>query len=808
MKFSRDYEFIKLPKLSKAAAHSWNDAKDIGADGVRKLLRAGFNYGVRLKQHQGVIDIDPRNGGSMEHFTKLGIDLTEYPIVLTPSGGFHVYVLFPPGIEIYKNRPEFPGVDFKSIGGYVVGPGSVHPDFPNGPKYLWDDFSATTFPPKLCPPVLLATITRSLSSSDELAGMVEADLWTVEQLEEVLGRLNVEEFRDNESWFALMTAVHEATGGLGKEAFLEWSTSDPKYSEHEKIIGKRWDSLRAGKSGNAGAGTLLHILLEHGVEGPLNIDLTAEFAEVVKDNPDPQTPATRIIRIKGGTLPQQVRVAEQLLGEKTIGEPMEGIFQRAGLLVRIARYNGTIDEPDEDGISRANGTLQILNAGTNMLRMRMTEAAEWLKYDARSEEWKRVDAPFDVAATLSEASGLWPTTPSLNGVLESPTLRPDGSVLSTPGYDSQSGLFLDTKLKFATVKDAPTFEDAEAALALVRNVMKGFPFVSKAGESAALAMTFTPFARFAMRAAPMFVISAPKMGSGKTLLSNLPNYIASGKPSSLISQSETPEEERKRLLALLLQGSIVTVIDNVERPLKSDALCTALTEPTIQDRILGSTRVISVPTRTVWVVTGNNVRVDGDLTSRCLLIALDPECERPEEREFDVNLHEFVPKNRNVLASAIMTILRAYIVAGSPLNGKLPVYGRFEQWSKFIREPLVWLGLEDPCETRKQIETRDPVRDNLGNLLVAWWAKFGNQAMTLQEVMLAVDSDLDGSFNDLSNAINAVAQEKGRVNNHRLGNFIARHESRIEQGCRFEKYAPGGKGVMRWRVHNFDDIGL
>lgn len=806
MRFSSDFEFIKLPKHSKAAAHSWNDAKDITGEGVRKLLRAGLNYGVRLKQHQLVVDIDPRNGGKPELF---GFDLSDFPTVLTPSGGLHVYMTLPPGVEIFKNVKAYPGVDFKSIGGYVVGPGSVHPDFIQGPKYQWDDFSSSTFPPKECPAELLAQIKRSLSSSDELDGIVETDLWTEEQLEEVLGRLNVAEFQSNDTWLALMMAVHEATGGLGKHAFKEWSTSDEKYAEHGKIIDKRWDSLRAGKAGNAGAGTLLHILLEHGVEGPLNIDLTAEFADVVKDNPNPQIPnGPPVIRIKGGFLPQNVRAAEQALGEKTSAEPFNGIFQRAGMLVRIARYAGTIDEPDDDGIKRANGTLQILSSGTDFLRMRMTECAEWLKFDVRSNEWKRVDAPHDVANTLQEASGMWPNIPALNGILESPTMRPGGTVLNAPGYDPQSGLFLDSKLKFAAIKDEPSFDDAQQALALLQELVKGFPFVNAAGRSVALAMMLTPFARFAMRSAPMFVISAPKMGSGKTLLSNLPNYLASGKPSSLISQSDTPEEERKRLLALLLQGSIVTVIDNVERPLKSDALCTALTEPTIQDRILGSTRVISVPTRTVWIATGNNIRIDGDLTSRCLLCALDPECERPEERSFEVNLHDYAPRNRNVLASACLTILRAYVVAGSPLNSKTPVYGRFEQWSKMVREPLLWLGLDDPCETRKHIETRDPVRDNLGNLLLAWWAAFGTEAKTLQEVMLDVDSDLDGKFNDLSNAINAIAQERGRVNNHRLGNFIAKHESRIEQGCRFEKYSHAHRGISRWRVNNLDDLGL
>ena len=32
------------------------------------------------------------------------------------------------------------------------------------------------------------------------------------------------------------------------------------------------------------------------------------------------------------------------------------------------------------------------------------------------------------------------------------------------------------------------------------------------------------------------------------------------------------------------------VIDNIERPLQSDALCTAITEPTFTDRLLGQSR--------------------------------------------------------------------------------------------------------------------------------------------------------------------------------------------------------------------------
>jgi hypothetical protein len=84
-----------------------------------------------------VIDIDPKNGG-FESFAKLEEevgpikDLCFY-IVLTGSGGLHLYFYHPDNLCI-KGRINFrAGIDIKSDGGYVVSPYSIHP---NGTQYL------------------------------------------------------------------------------------------------------------------------------------------------------------------------------------------------------------------------------------------------------------------------------------------------------------------------------------------------------------------------------------------------------------------------------------------------------------------------------------------------------------------------------------------------------------------------------------------------------------------------------------------------------------------------------------------------
>jgi hypothetical protein len=529
------------------------------------------------------------------------------------------------------------------------------------------------------------------------------------------------------------------------------------------------------------------------------------------------------IRCFGGSLPRNVTDAERTLAVASGRDPAQGVYQRGGVLTRITRLPVATAE---GGIRRAAGSLQILTAGPDFLRLRLTQTAIWLKFDKRSEEWVATDAPASVARTLADIAGMWPNTRNLAGIVEAPALRPDGTILDRPGFDPDSGLYFDPgSTEFPSIPASPTRRDAEAALELLMEIIKGFPFVDEASKSVALAMQITPAIRYAVRAAPLTGISAPKMSSGKTLLAQLPAYINTGRSPAMMAQADDPQEEKKRLLALLLEGSIVTVLDNCERALKSDALCTALTETVIRDRILGSTRTISVPTTTTWIATGNGLCFDGDLSSRALLCTLDPQCERPEEREFSVNLHEEVPKRRGELAAAALTIVRAFLAAGAPRQ-KIPTFGRFEAWSRFAREPLVWLGCADPCATRRAIEARDTVRNRLGNLLEAWYGVFGDHektvaaaihetdptlriaacaaavpdnAATTSEELKALRSAYADKLQALRNALEAVGENRGALDGRRIGAFLSKHEGRIECGCRADQAGSRSNATL-WSV--------
>jgi predicted P-loop ATPase len=92
------------------------------------------NLGVKLTDEDLVIDIDPRNfpqGVSpLEAFQEL-IDFhlkNSTYIVKTGGGGLHLYFKKPKDFPIRGALKEFPGLEFKTRGQYVVGAGSTHPD--------------------------------------------------------------------------------------------------------------------------------------------------------------------------------------------------------------------------------------------------------------------------------------------------------------------------------------------------------------------------------------------------------------------------------------------------------------------------------------------------------------------------------------------------------------------------------------------------------------------------------------------------------------------------------------------------------
>ena len=536
----------------------------------------------------------------------------------------------------------------------------------------------------------------------------------------------------------------------------------------------------------------------HGLEA---VRAAIEGAAVKPVKAEKQTAETEravMIRCIPGELPEMADKAESALCKHE-----SNFYQRGGHLVRwCVSHAETVR-----GITRPGGAVVILAMDADYLLDRLNRLIGWERWSEEKEDYVPCNAPRTVASTLLARRGLWKAQP-LVAAINAPTLRPDGSILDKPGYDAATGLlFANTAVDFPPIPQQPTYEHAKAALAfLYKEVLSGFPFARAHDKSAALSSILTALVRHGLKSAPMHTFNAPVMASGKSLLADVVALIATGHPATVMSYTPDGDEMRKRVLSVLMQGDLVVNLDNVEEPLASQTLCTALTQEAFTDRLLGVNKTGTAPTLCCWLATGNNLVVAGDLTTRLVPCNLDPQVERPEEREFSRNLYDWIPANRPALVQAGLTLLRAYIVAGRP---KQPIknFARFEDWSGLIRSALVWLGEDDPLAGREALEDGDPVRVKLRSLLLAWYATFRTAGATCKEAANRANEtklDDEGQEQPAYSAIKEALEEHfadrgGKVNSRYLGEFLKKYAGRVDVGARFEASGISHHAV-NWRV--------
>ncbi len=502
---------------------------------------------------------------------------------------------------------------------------------------------------------------------------------------------------------------------------------------------------------------------------------------------EPSAPAVLRPRIAivAGEMPRIVEECQRELREAGIP-----IYQRGGMLVRIAR----LDEDAAVGVfKRRSGDLVLLPVTVEWMLTTLARCATFEKYDGRTESMRAIDPPLAVAKAILAASGAW-SFPVLRQLVAAPTLSETGELIARPGYDEKSQIYADFNVDdFPVINEKLSRDDALAALGKLTSLLAEFAFSGgsdSASRSVAISAIVTAAVRAALRTAPLHAANAAKAGSGKTELMQIVPRIVLGRAAPTLPVSGDEEEIRKTLLTILVCGDQIALLDNIEKPLESAALCAAITSETYTDRLLGSSTRATVGTRCMLLATGNHLELVGDLTSRAVVAVLDPEDEQPDQRRFARNLGEYIAAHRGELLAAALTITLAYRAAGMPSVEGPP--SRFPDWDQFVRRPLLWLGCADPLSTQLGLRANDPAREGLVALLTAARAAFSDRAFTVADlVKCAAGGDRFGSeMQDpiLREAVLNVAGDRGElINARRLGRYLVRNLRRIEDGMRFEE---------------------
>ena len=440
---------------------------------------------------------------------------------------------------------------------------------------------------------------------------------------------------------------------------------------------------------------------------------------------------------------------------------------------------------------------------------------DFQKFDGRNETWRSVDCPEAIAAAYLQRKGRRKLRP-LRGVISTPTLRADGSILEEVGYDEDSALFFDPcGLKYPAVPENPSRDDALRALAALKEPISLFPYVPdnaeaslerSASRSVTLSAMITGLIRASLATAPIHSSSAPVAGSGKSMLDNIVAVLATGRTCHPVAETPNTEEFEKRLATALIKGSQIIGLGNCTVRIGGGLLCQAVTESVISIRDFGVLKDVEIENTALILVNGNNLVFSGDVIRRVLRAALDPKCERPEQRKFDFCPLKMAAERRPELVVAALTILRAFHVAGRPRQTSLDPLGSFDDWSAWPRSALVWLDEPDPCQTIAAARDTDPDLMRLRRLLGAWHDLFPpTSSATLKRVVQEArlytkdNQDLADKRAALLSAVEEIAREGNDINLRTLGNWIARHRGRVVDGLRFEEDGVSHHATL-WRI--------
>jgi putative DNA primase/helicase len=532
-------------------------------------------------------------------------------------------------------------------------------------------------------------------------------------------------------------------------------------------------------------------------------------------------PERRPIALLGGRIEQNLDEIEQALLEQRIG-----IFQRNGDLV----MPGSVSIEVRDG--EAIEAIGLIEVSAGSLVEVITSAAFLGKYDARSKATVPINCPPTIADAYMKRKGRWGLRP-LSGITNAPTLRPDGSLLDQPGYDPATGLLYIPQpgVVFPAIPETPARADALEALAVLDELICEYPFVSPEARSVALAAILTGIIRRMLPTAPGFGFTSPVPGSGKGLLCDTIAHLAHGRqPSSLTQGSE--EETEKRISGALMRGDSVISVDNITEPVTGAKLLSVLTQQCADLRPLGTSKLVGHDTRTMFLFNGNNLTIPGDMCRRILVCGIDPECEHPERRPFDFDPLERVKQNRGKYVMAALTILRAYsferecmklrAMFGEVVEAAADPLGSYTEWSRWVRDALLWLGEADPVLTIDASKGLDPVVECMATIFHHWAEIIGEGVrITVKDAIeAATDADKGGTsgpcLNDpfdkahrvpsrpgLLDAFNAIAAPlvRGageRVDPLRLGKRLGKYKNRVVGGCRMVLVPEKRDGNAQW----------
>lgn len=700
---SRGWKFVLL-KGKRPLKPSWQSLPAT-AEEIESWLDQGENIGILTGEPSGVVilDVDTEKGGALPEA------IPETVTVQTGGGGVHYYFRMPEGCAVRNSVGKIaPHVDMRSTGGQAVFPGSVHPE--TGNVYCWvispEDMEPAPLPdwlleppkepsaPALPPPDLE---TRHLGGYAKSALQNEYNY----VFRAVPGERND---KLNRAAYNLGQLV-----GAGLLARDEVERALTQAATHAGLLQDEIDATMA--SG-----------LNSGIKTPRAVK------QKVTLNSPISAPAQRPAVLIPGTHVDEEGLYHTVgngdCADEVLTAIAEGAMYRRGGLVGVVEGRGGEAIWRELSPEEAQS---VIDDNCMLIQKKQTDdgVAEIFHPCARGLA--------NVILGRARQSHL---VPDIRRIVHYPVLLPNRTWAKRGmNYD---GTYYDEPADLEGIQPESDVEDFHEWF---DDLLVDFPFADTASKHNFVSLLLTPIIGLGGNR-PIFLIGATLPRTGKSKLAEeVVGGLLLGRSTPALQLTGREEEREKRITALLLRGTNIVHLDNLDKQLSSPTLASLATASVFQSRLLGASHIVEMPNSLTVVATGNNVDCSQEIVKRIVPILLQPPSSAPELRTAfrHPDLREHIRANRRQLMSYLLGIVEHWLdpVADEGVVWPdPPAFGGFETWSNTVGCAMMKGGFRHFLRNRERYQRTHDSGSNEWLLLVDEWAsRHASRKLVIQDVL-------------------------------------------------------------------------
>jgi hypothetical protein len=409
----------------------------------------------------------------------------------------------------------------------------------------------------------------------------------------------------------------------------------------------------------------------------------------------------------------------------------------------------------------------------------------------------------------------------LRAITSLPYVTPAGRLVTAPGYDPQTQLYLNLPpIYHANIPLKPSPDQVCQALKTMMAPWAGYVWTGADDVGAMLSAIIAAVVRPVLPLCPAYLFDAASPGSGKTLAARALGALTTGRRvgvHTVASDGSGSEDElRKKVLSSAIGGDSFICLDNVTGFFKSAVLAGYLTSGRISDRVLGQSRVVDCEVLALVTLTGNNAALWADLQRRIVRPRINSGID-PTRRRFAWCPHERALHERVQIAEAVCTLLTGWFAAGAPKTADDDA-GGFTDWSSLCRQSVLWASREgftdclakgpvgDPAASlMADAGTADPEVESLGDLLRQLHALTDGAWFTAKEAAKWValgEGDDEGVTGELHSTVVDLLGGRKAPTALTVGRLLSNRRDRHCRGLVLSALKDKGSNSTRFKVQH------